>query len=140
VVFDEEARFAFDQSHDLLQRTQHQVCDVPASPAANMVMMLTALAEFVSELAFLKFNPRYHSQLFEHRQGPVDGHKIHGYLLTSERGVNFCDAHRVSRSLKHGEYRLSGARQPASVTLKTLEKRMSHCAQLLLQTTCIYHM
>jgi hypothetical protein len=78
VVFDEESRFAFHQGHDLLQRTQHQVCDVSASPAANVVMMLTALTEFISELTFLKFYPRHHAQLLEHRQGPVDGHKIHG--------------------------------------------------------------
>ena len=53
-----------------------------------MVMMRTAMGELISELAFLKFHPSHQSQLFEHRQGAVDGNEIHGGLSPCERRVN----------------------------------------------------
>jgi hypothetical protein len=76
VAFDRKPRLPLDEIGQLLQGTQQQVDDETAAAALNVVMMPSAMPDFITHLSFMKPNWIYQTQLLEHGKIPIDRHQI----------------------------------------------------------------
>lgn len=86
---------------------------------------------FIPHLSFLKSDGIHQTELLEHRQVPVDCHKIDiRFVLDQTRmHLRHCNGERVS--VKNGKNGLSGLRKLLPACLETFSNRGFHVTFLL---------
>jgi len=135
-IYGEPSLFFYELCQ-LLQWAEHQIDDLAATTALNMMVVRSAMNHLIPHLPFMKPDGIHQTKLLEHGQVTVNRHKIDtGFGLNHTR-VHLGHCNRECIALENGENGLSGLRQLLPASLETLRDRSFHGTSYM-QLNCNY--
>ena len=121
MTFNRKLRLSLDEFGQLLYGAQHQIDDEAAATALNVMMVLSAMAHFITHLPFMEPNRIHQTKLLQHRQVSIDRHKISGNmgLLQPFMDLRYCNG--KGAPLQNGKNRLPRFREFLAAGSKTVK-------------------